>query len=61
MVDKAAEGEEQDAGELAVMKAGLERFQPINLLELQHALPVKAALEGADGIQMRRRPIGKER
>ena len=27
-----AAGEEQDAGELAVMKAGVERFQPVNLL-----------------------------
>ena len=32
VMDGVAEGEEQDAGEFAVMKAGIERFQPVNLL-----------------------------
>ena len=89
VMDGVAEGEEQDAGEFAVMKAGVERFEPVNLLadgignpcgsaagrhlevrghQPQHALPVEAALEGADGVRMglrflgplRGRPIGKQ-
>jgi hypothetical protein len=31
VMDGVAEGEEQDAGEFAVMKAGIERFEPVNL------------------------------
>jgi hypothetical protein len=31
-MDGVAEGEEQDAGEFAVMEAGIERFEPVNLL-----------------------------
>lgn len=32
VMDRVAEGEEQDAGEFAVMKAGIERFESVNLL-----------------------------
>jgi hypothetical protein len=32
VMDGVAEGEEQAAGQLAVMKAGVERFEPINLI-----------------------------
>ena len=32
VMDGVAEGEEQDAGEFAVMKAAIERFEPVNLL-----------------------------
>jgi hypothetical protein len=31
-MDGVAEREEQHAGEFAIMKAGVERFQPVNLL-----------------------------
>ena len=32
VMDGVAKGEEQDAGELAIMKAAIERFEPVNLL-----------------------------